>query len=156
VGNQPASLAYDSGKGEVFVANHNSSSVSVISDSTNSIVATVDVGVNPIGLAYDSDNGRVFVANYYSYSVSVISDSTNTVVANVPLESPPQGICYDSGRGKVFVTYSESNRISVISATATPSDPQEPFPTLLVATASGDSAAVVCLGVLVYFKKRKH
>jgi len=25
-----------------------------------------------------------------------------------------------------------------------------------VATASGASAAVVCLGVLVYFKKRKH
>jgi DNA-binding beta-propeller fold protein YncE len=89
--------------------------------------------------------------------VSVISDSTRTVIANVPLEGPPQGICYDSGREKVFVTYSESNRISVMSATATPSDPQqEPFPTLLVATASGASAAVVGLIVLVYLKKRKH
>jgi hypothetical protein len=32
----------------------------------------------------------------------------------------------------------------------------EPFPTALVATASGFSAAVIGLGVLVYFKKRKH
>jgi hypothetical protein len=32
---------------------------------------------------------------------------------------------------------------------------QEPFPTTLVATASGVSAALVCLGLLVYFKKRK-
>jgi LPXTG-motif cell wall-anchored protein len=32
----------------------------------------------------------------------------------------------------------------------------EPFPTALVATASGLSVAVVGLGLLVYFKKRKH
>jgi hypothetical protein len=32
----------------------------------------------------------------------------------------------------------------------------EPFPTSLVATASGFSAAVIGLGLLVYFKKRKH
>jgi hypothetical protein len=31
----------------------------------------------------------------------------------------------------------------------------EPFPTALVATASGASAAVACLGLLLYFKKRK-
>jgi hypothetical protein len=35
-------------------------------------------------------------------------------------------------------------------------DVPEPFPTALVATASGASAAAVCLGLLVYFKKRKH
>jgi parallel beta-helix repeat protein len=32
----------------------------------------------------------------------------------------------------------------------------EPFPTALVATVSGASAAAACLGLLVYFKKRKH
>jgi parallel beta-helix repeat protein len=32
----------------------------------------------------------------------------------------------------------------------------ETFPTALVATASGASAAVACLGLLVYFKRRKH
>jgi N-acetylneuraminic acid mutarotase len=32
----------------------------------------------------------------------------------------------------------------------------EPFPTALVATASIASAAVACVGLLVYFKKRKH
>jgi hypothetical protein len=31
----------------------------------------------------------------------------------------------------------------------------EPFPTLLVATASGVSIAAVAVGLLVYFKKRK-
>jgi hypothetical protein len=32
----------------------------------------------------------------------------------------------------------------------------EPFPTVLVATASGASVAIIAVGLLVYFKKRKH
>ena len=34
--------------------------------------------------------------------------------------------------------------------------PPEPFPTTLVAIASGASVAVISIGLLVYFKKRKH
>ncbi len=41
VGATPYGLAYDSAKGEVFVANINSRAVSVISDSTNGVVAAV-------------------------------------------------------------------------------------------------------------------
>jgi len=36
------------------------------------------------------------------------------------------------------------------------SQPSEPFPTVLVATASGVSVAIIGVGLLVYFKKRKH
>jgi hypothetical protein len=32
----------------------------------------------------------------------------------------------------------------------------EPFPTTLAATASGVAVTVVCVGLLVYFKKRNH
>jgi multisubunit Na+/H+ antiporter MnhC subunit len=34
-------------------------------------------------------------------------------------------------------------------------EPEEPFPTALVITASGITVAVVAVGLLVYFKKRK-
>ncbi len=47
VGMTPYGVAYDSGKGEVFVANRDSYSVSVISDSTNSVVSTVSVPIEP-------------------------------------------------------------------------------------------------------------
>jgi YVTN family beta-propeller protein len=73
VGKSPYGVAYDSGKGEVFMANHGSNSVSVISDSSNSVVATVNVGNDPFGLAYDSAKGEVFVANEGYPIVSVIS-----------------------------------------------------------------------------------
>jgi YVTN family beta-propeller protein len=104
VGNNPAAVAYDSGMGEVFVANQGSGkAVSVISDSTNTVVATVTVGSAPTGVAYDSGKGEVFVTNEGSATVSVISDSTNTVVATISSIFIPIGVAYDSGKGEIFV-----------------------------------------------------
>ena len=93
----------------------NSNTVSVISDATNSVVATVNVGSSPDGAAYDSGQGEVFVANSGSNTVSVISDSSNTVTAAVNVGSNPFGVAYDSGKGEVFVPNFGSNTVSVIS-----------------------------------------
>lgn len=35
-------------------------------------------------------------------------------------------------------------------------EPEEPFPTILVAAASVASMGVIAVGLLVYFKKHKH
>ncbi len=43
-GVQPVAVAYDSGKGEVFVTNQDSDTVSVISDATIAVVASIPVG----------------------------------------------------------------------------------------------------------------
>jgi YVTN family beta-propeller protein len=52
-GSFPYELAYDSAKGEVFVVNRDSNSLTVISDATNTVVATLTVGSGPEGVAYD-------------------------------------------------------------------------------------------------------
>ena len=96
VGSEPYGIAYDSAKGELFVANHNSGWVSVISDSTNAATASVPVGSEPFGITYDSAKGKVFVSNYGANSVSVISDSTNAIVATVKGLNGPQSLAYDS------------------------------------------------------------
>lgn len=112
---QPISVAYDSGKGEVFVANHGTDNVSVVSDGTVSVVAAVQVGLSPWALTYDSGKGEVFVANYGAGSVSVISDTTNSVVTTISVGSEPIGLVYDSGQGEIFVTNYGSDNVSVIS-----------------------------------------
>jgi YVTN family beta-propeller protein len=117
VGFDPVESAYDSGRGEVFVSNGcggNAScihggvdvngSVSVISDSTNKVVATIPVGEQPRGVAYDSGKGEIFVADFFSYNVSVINDRTDKVVATIPVGNYPWGLAYDSGKGEVFVS----------------------------------------------------
>jgi YVTN family beta-propeller protein len=115
VGSSPLSLAFDSGRGEVFVANSESNNVSVINDTTNKVIAWIYVGGFPNGIAYDPGKGEVFVANEDSDDVSVISDTTNEVVATVPVGAYPIHVAYDSGRSEVFVTNSASNNSSVIS-----------------------------------------
>jgi YVTN family beta-propeller protein len=100
-------VAYDSGKGEVFVANYGLDSVLVISDSNNSVVATVPVGSYPFGLAYDSGKGEVFVANSNSNFTTIISDATNKVISNVTVGEDPGGVAYDPSSGQVYVTNAE-------------------------------------------------
>ena len=99
---------YDSGKGEVFVTNAGSDTVSVISDKTNAVIATVPMRFAPYALAYDSAKGEIFVANGNAQTtlgtVSVISDSTNTVVANITVGTDPGGIAYDPSKGEIFVS----------------------------------------------------
>ncbi len=109
-------IVYDPSKGELFVANEYSDSVSVISDSSDAVVANVSVGALPLGLAYDPANGEVFVANMLAGgSVSVISDSTNTVIAAVSGVGYPNALAYDTSKGEVFVTDPEGGNVYVIS-----------------------------------------
>lgn len=103
VGNGPEGIAYDSAKGELFVANTGSQSVDVISDSSNEVVATIPIRGEPYGVAYDPAQGYVFVTNALSDNISVISDATDKIVGDVLLSQPVEVITYDSGRDEIFV-----------------------------------------------------
>ena len=85
-----------------------SGNVSVISDSTNAVVATVTAGNFPYGMAYDSAKGEVFVFNEDSGTVSVISDSSNSVVATITgiavQNVTPTSIAYDPAKGEIFAS----------------------------------------------------
>ena len=106
--------------GEIFVTNGNSNTVSVISDSTNTVVATINLptGNGPNYVAYDPGKAEIFVTDSGNY-VYVISDSTNAVVATVDLnlnhEVSPDGLAYDSSMGEMFVADFVTNDVSVIS-----------------------------------------
>ena len=54
VGTSPSGIAYDPAKGEIYVANSGYNTVSVISDSSNSVIKTVTVGNGPTGVVYDA------------------------------------------------------------------------------------------------------
>src|SRR6478752_7224779 len=95
VGSTPFDIAYDSGKGEMFVANRGSGDISVIDDATNTVVATINTGTTPQGATYDSEKGEIFITNVNNHNVSVIDDNTNTVVATINVGVGPHGVAYD-------------------------------------------------------------
>jgi hypothetical protein len=123
LGGSPAVIAYDSTLDEVYVTDTHS--IWVISDVSNSVVATIEsnitLGGNPFSMVYDSGKGEIFVIS--GEGVLVISCTTKQVVASVPLENYPaaQGLTYDSAKGEIYVSYESydakkpENYISVIS-----------------------------------------
>lgn len=115
VGAYPSFMAYDSAKGEMFIANSGGSNVSVYSDALGRVVASVTVGPGPFAATYDSGKGEIFVS--VDHNVSIISDVNNSVVGSVNLGGFPFGLAYDSGKGEVFVANLVSNVVSVISDT---------------------------------------
>lgn len=110
----PEAAAYDSARGEVFVTNLVSNNVSVISDSTDSVMASISVPGGPIGVVYDSEKGEIFVANVYNNTVSVISDVTNAIVATIGMGDASGSLAYGNGRGEVFISHLTGG-VSVIS-----------------------------------------
>jgi YVTN family beta-propeller protein len=69
LGYDPGPIVYDSALHELYVANQASGTISIISDTTNSVVATIDLLPNSgnggiTGMVYDSGKGEMFVSSY--------------------------------------------------------------------------------------------
>ncbi len=111
----PIGIAFDSARGELFVADWGSDNVSVLSATNGSLLATVPVGEGPYGIDYDSAVGELFVADQYSNAVSVISDASDRVVATIPVGDSPEAVAVDLGRGEVYVANNGSDNVSVLS-----------------------------------------
>ena len=60
-------------------------SVSVISTASNTVTATISVGLWPWSVAVSPNGAYVYVTSDYGNSVSVISTASNTVTATVTL-----------------------------------------------------------------------
>ena len=99
----PYAIAYDSANNYIYVANSNSSNVSVINGATNSVIARISVWSGEDGMAYDSVNNYIYIANGGSNNVSVINGVTNTVIANIFVGPLPEGVAYDPSNNYVYV-----------------------------------------------------
>ncbi len=64
----------------------------MIDTASNTVVATVTVGIGPNGVAITPAGAFAYVANNISNNVSVIDTASNTVVATVPVGTNPAGV----------------------------------------------------------------
>ena len=100
----------------VYVANLRSNNVSAIDTATNTVIATIPVGIYPYGLAASPDGSKVYVADFGSNSVSVIPTASNTVIGSpIPVGTNPAGVAVSPDGSKVYVADSGSNSVSVIT-----------------------------------------
>ena len=78
--------------GYVYVVNEDGDTVSVINPASNTVIATIPVGINPIGVAVSPtgpEAGDIYVANGASDTVSVINPATNAVTSTINVGTEP-------------------------------------------------------------------
>jgi N-acetylneuraminic acid mutarotase len=86
-----------------------------------------------------------------SMSYSLDGQDNVTIAGNATLSGLPNG----SHNFTMYVT-DQSGNTGISKTTFFDVDAPEPFPAVPVAAASGASVAVVCLGLLLYLRKRNH
>ena len=82
VGEFPQALEFNPSNNNIYVANRDSGTVSVIDSTTNSVIKNITVGSSPGSLLFNPSNNKTYVANAISNTISVI-DSTNMTANEV-------------------------------------------------------------------------
>jgi hypothetical protein len=122
-----------------YVLQHMPPKISVLSP----LNQTYDKSGVPLAFTIDK------AVNWTGYSLD--GGKNVTIAGNCSIAGVPNGVHSIT----VYANDTYGNMGASPTVTFTVAKP-EPFPTALVATPSGASAAVACLGLLVYFKKRKN
>src|SRR5215510_11005889 len=97
-----------------YVTNASDNTVSVIDTATNSVIATIPVGLGPSAVAVTPNGRFAYVVNQLGHNVSVISAASNTVVATVPVGLAPSGLAITPNGAFAYVSSIASANISVI------------------------------------------
>jgi YVTN family beta-propeller protein len=126
---EPFGIAFDPTNNNVYVANYESNTVSVIDSRSNRITHAISVVRNPNQVAYDPANQEIYVSNSGSTTVSAISSTDNKVVATIttdpvtPLtgEYGPFWLTFNPTNNEMYVTNynfpSPSDTIVAINST---------------------------------------
>jgi YVTN family beta-propeller protein len=112
VGTHPSALTTSPVREEVYVANTDSDSVSVIDTRTNSVTGTISlqpyehapVGTNPNALTVSRDGSSLYVANAGDNDVAVVSlGSPSRVQGSIPVGWYPTGIAVSPAGDRLYV-----------------------------------------------------
>jgi uncharacterized protein (TIGR02145 family) len=121
VGTSPMEIAIDPTGTKAYVTNFNSHNVSVIDLTNNSVITTINVGVNPYGIVVNGD--KVYVANYGSNNITVInvdpaSGGFDRAVANINTGTQNRDIGITPDGGLLVVTGNNGLTLIKIMQTA--------------------------------------
>ncbi len=118
LGGKAGSPLFDAVNGNVYVPIDPApapGNVTVVSSSTDSIIAIIPVGVAPQRPVLDPASENLFVSNFGSGTVSVISTGNNSLLTTIPVGGDPWEPTLDPASGKLYVPNSGSNSLSVIN-----------------------------------------
>jgi len=98
-----------------YITNLVSNTVSVINTATDTVIATIPVGLAPFGVAVSPDGSKVYITHENIFgTVSVIDTARTTVIATIPVGRLPLGVAVKPDGSKVYVASLADGIVSVI------------------------------------------
>src|SRR5688572_26432703 len=82
-------LEFNPSNNNIYVANRDSGTVSVIDSTNNTVIKNITVGGSSGPLKFNPSNNSTYVVNLVSNNISVIDSSTNKVTNDVKVGSNP-------------------------------------------------------------------
>jgi YVTN family beta-propeller protein len=111
----PHGVAINLGLKRLYVANHDSDTLSVLDSTTYGVVKTIAAGDGPNGVAYNSKNGYIYIADRNTNKVRVIRASDNVFVKDIAVGSRPDGVAANNVSNKIYVANYGSGTVSIIN-----------------------------------------
>jgi YVTN family beta-propeller protein len=119
----PEAVAVDPNSGTVFVAGYSSGTVSVISEATDTVTATIQIppqaGTPPGPMAVAVDSGTVYVSSFVG-SLTLIGAATDTITGTIDVGGAPwggpglAGMAFDPSTGNVYLAADAYNELYAI------------------------------------------
>ena len=115
VGREPFGLAFSPDGRRAFVANAQSSEVSVIDATRHRLIQSIGIPSElPVWVAVAPDGTYVYVTNERSDDITVIASASNRVVGRIPVGKGPAGIAISPDSRYAYVANEGSNNVSLI------------------------------------------
>ena len=120
VGFSPIGLTFNPFNNNMYIANADSDTVSVINSNNHTVIATIPVGDLTITsfdspMEYNPFNNNIYVTNDGSNTVSVINSSTNTVTTTIPVGVAPFEPEFNSFDNNMYIM-NRGGTVSVIDS----------------------------------------
>ena len=115
VQSSPHGVAINLALKRLYVANHNSDTLSVIDSTTYAVIKTITAGDGPNGVAYNSKNGYIYIADRNTNKVRVIRASDYAFVKEIVVGSQPDGVAANNVSNKIYVANYGSGTVSIIN-----------------------------------------
>ncbi len=112
-GSTPVDIKMSPDGSRLYVANHNSASVSMLSTSPLQLITNIPVGVSPTKIAVMPDNSKVYVTCKGSNIVSVLS-GTGSPISRIGVGNEPMGIGLTSDGRRLYVANHGDGTVSII------------------------------------------
>jgi YVTN family beta-propeller protein len=114
VGSGPHGIAFSTDGAYAFVANQDSSTVSVIDTIAHTVVTTIPVGVEPYTVASNPCLDKLYVTNQNDDTVSVIDAGTLTVTKVFTAFDEPWDVVFSPSGDRAYVSGDSGGSLAVI------------------------------------------